>query len=363
MTEDRIDRQHAFTGTKPVADQLRFDEKMLANFLQDTLPEFAGPLEVRQFKGGQSNPTYLLTTPKARYVLRRQPPGDLLPSAHAVDREYRVISALAAQNFPVPTPFVLCRDRDLIGTMFYIMAHVDGRVFWEPDMPNARAAERRAVYDAMNDCLAKLHSLNIDELGLSDFGKPEGYVARQINRWSKQYQLSQTHELAHMSKLMEWLPGACPKDARATLVHGDFRLDNIILAPERPNILAVLDWELATLGDPWGDFTYHLMQWRMPKSTSGAGTGSLVGHDLAALGIPGLDAYIALYSARTGFAVPEQLDFYFAYNFFRLAAILQGIVGRARDGTAANLHAERQLDEIPKLAAIAWDYARKAGAE
>ncbi len=360
--DGHIDRQAAFSGTKEVAEAYRFDENRLAEYLRDHIDGFRGPVDVRQFKGGQSNPTYMVIADSGKYVLRRKPPGKLLPSAHAVDREFRVIDALHRTGFPVARPYVLCTDDDVVGTMFYVMDCVDGRVFWEPHIPGVQNTERAAIYDAMNATLAGLHTLDIDALGLGDFGKPGGYVARQIKRWSEQYVRSETEQVAEMDRLMAWLPGACPEDSGASIVHGDFRLDNLILHPDRPEVLAVLDWELSTLGDPIGDFTYHLMQWVMPPSETGAGTGSLLDKDLGALGIPTLDDYVARYCERTGLNGIDNLDFYFAYNFFRLAAILQGIVGRVRDGTAANPNAEAMATQVRPLAETAWSYAEKAGA-
>lgn len=358
----RIDRQSAFTGTREVHARHRFDEGRLAEYMAAHVAGFEGPVEVSQFKGGQSNPTYLVAAASGRYVLRRKPPGKLLPSAHAVEREYRVISALHACGFPVARPHVLCEDADVIGTAFYIMDFVDGRVFWEPHMPGLGAAERGAIYDDMNATIARLHCIDPEDAGLGDFGRPAGYVARQIRRWSAQYESSASETIEEMDRLMTWLPEACPPDSGSVIVHGDYRLDNLIVDSERPVVRAVLDWELSTLGDPLGDFAYHLMTWRMPRSKSGAGTGSLLGHDLAALGIPSLEDYVARYCERTGRKGIDNLDFYFAYNFFRLAAILQGIVGRAREGTAANPHAAAMAEMVRPLAETAWGYARAAGA-
>src|SRR6266700_1827156 len=254
-----IDRQTAYSGTKEVAPALAFDLARLADYLTARLPGFAGQLRVRQFKGGQSNPTYLIETPGRRYVLRRKPPGRLLPSAHAVDREFRVVSALQAQNFPVAQPLLYCEDAGVVGTPFYLMEHVEGRVFWEPHMPQAAAGERAAVYDAMNATLARLHAFDPAAIGLGDFGRGENYVARQVERWSKQYRASQTGEIEDMERLMEWLPAHLPPAAPVRIVHGDYRLDNVIVGLSAPTIRAVLDWELSTLGDPLADFTYHLM--------------------------------------------------------------------------------------------------------
>ncbi len=357
-----IDRQSAYSGTREVAAALAFDTARLQRHLQENVPGFAGPLAVRQFKGGQSNPTYLLQTPGRLYVLRRKPPGKLLPSAHAVDREYRVIRALYPQKFPVPEPILYCADESVTGTAFYLMSFVEGRVFWQPDMPGSNPAERAAVYDEMNAVLARLHSFDPAALDLADFGKGENYVARQVDRWSRQYRASQTEEIAEMDRLIAWLPAHLPPTGPVRLVHGDYRLDNAIVAADTPKFLAVLDWELSTLGDPLADFSYHLMQWHMPHSDAAAGTGSLVGCDLAALGIPALPDYVAAYTRRTGLDPRPHLPIYLAYNFFRLAAILQGIVGRVRDGTAANENAPAKAQMVRPLARKAWEFARQAGA-
>ena len=358
----KVDRQIAFTGTKDVTEPLRFDPARLEAYLARQAPGFAGPLAVRQFKGGQSNPTYLLETPARRYVLRRKPPGKLLPSAHAVDREFRVIGALHAQGFPVAEPVIYCADESVTGTAFYVMGFVAGRVFWNPEMPGSNPAERAAVYDAMNDTIARLHSLDPARIGLPDFGRGENYVARQVERWSKQYRASQTQQIDEMERLIEWLPAHLPPAAPVRLVHGDCRLDNVILDAAAPKVLAVLDWELSTLGDPLADFTYHLMQWHMPPEDTGAGTGSLVGFDLAALGIPSLSSYVDAYVARTGLDPRPHLAVYLAYNFFRIAAILQGIAGRVRDGTATSEHAGAKAQMVGPLAQTAWRFAREAGA-
>ena len=357
-----LDRQAAYSGTKQVAAALKFDAARLQDYLAAKVPDFACLLSVNQFKGGQSNPTYLLETGSRRYVLRRKPPGKLLPSAHAVDREFRVISALATQGFPVAEPILYCADEAIAGTAFYVMAFVEGRVFWEPDMPRSHPAERAAVYDEMNAMLARLHSFEPAALGLADFGKGENYVARQVERWSKQYRASQTETIEEMDWLMAWLPQHLPPPGPVRLVHGDYRLDNLILAPDAAKILAVLDWELSTLGDPLADFTYHLMQWHMPHSEAAAGTGSLVGRDLPALGLPSLSDYVASYVGRAGLDPRPHLPIYLSYNFFRLAAILQGIVGRVRDGTATNENAPARAQMVRPLARKAWEFAREAGA-
>ena len=357
-----IDRQQAFSGTKEVAAALRIDAARLAQYLAAHVKDFAGPLSVKQFKGGQSNPTYFLETPARRYVLRRKPPGRLLPSAHAVDREYRVIRALSGQGFPVAEPILYCDDAAVAGTAFYVMGFVDGRVFWEPQMPGSNPAERAAVYDAMNATIAKLHAFDPAHIGLGDFGKGENYVTRQVERWSKQYRASETEKIEEMERLIDWLPRNIPPSGPARLVHGDYRLDNLILARDAPRILAVLDWELSTLGDPLADFTYHLMAWHMPPSESAAGTASLARHDLGALGIPAMAAYVDLYVARTGLDPRPHLPAYLAYNFFRIAAILQGIIGRVRDGTATSEFAPAKAEMVRPLAQKAWEFAQRSGA-
>jgi aminoglycoside phosphotransferase (APT) family kinase protein len=352
-----IDRQQAFSGTKEAAPALRLDAARLEKYLTAQVAGFAGPLTVKQFKGGQSNPTYLLQTPARAYVLRRKPPGKLLPSAHAVDREYRVIRALHAQGFPVAEPLLYCDNDSIAGTAFYLMAFVDGRVFWEPQMPGSNPQERAAVYDAMNATIARLHSFEPAAIGLADFGRGENYVARQVERWSKQYRASETEKIDEMERLIAWLPSHIPPAGPARLVHGDYRLDNLIVAREAPRILAVLDWELSTLGDPLADFSYHLMAWHMPHSESAAGTASLVGHDLKALDIPSMADYVDLYVKRTGLDPRPHLSPYLAYNFFRIAAILQGIIGRVRDGTATSEFAPAKAEMIRPLAEKAWAFA------
>jgi aminoglycoside phosphotransferase (APT) family kinase protein len=355
-----IDRQSDFTGTKDVAPALAVDSARLEDYLATRVAGFSGPLSIRQFKGGQSNPTYLLETPLRRYVLRRKPPGKLLPSAHAVDREFRVITALFAQNFPVPRPVLYCDDAGVVGTPFYVMDYAEGRVIWEPHMPGSNPQERAVVYDAMNATLARLHTFEPAAIGLADFGRGEMYVARQVDRWSKQYRASETGTIEDMERLMAWLPAHLPPPSPVRLVHGDYRLDNIVLASEAPKIIAVLDWELSTLGDPLADFSYHLMQWHMPDAEGS--TGSLAGRDLQTLGIPSLEGYVEAYVARTGLDPRPYLPVYFAYNFFRIAAILQGIAGRVRDGTATSAFAAAKAAMVRPLAQVAWDFAREAGA-
>lgn len=353
-----IDRQSAYSGTASVKAEFAFDNAQLNEYLAQTLPDFAGPLEVRQFKGGQSNPTYFLATPARNYVLRRKPPGKLLPSAHAIDREYRVMAALHPQKFPVPKPLLYCEDENVIGTAFYLMEEVSGRVFWEPDMPDSSAAERSAVYDSMNATLARLHSFDPAEIGLADYGKAENYVGRQVARWSKQYESSKTSEIPEMDSLIRWLPEHLPPPQPARIVHGDFRIDNLIVERNGHQVAAVIDWELSTLGDPLADFSYHLMAWEMPD---GGGFGSLQGRDLKSFGVPALETYAADYAKRTGLDPRPNLSLYMAYNFFRIAAIVQGIVGRVRDGTAVSATAASRASTVQPLARAGWKFAQAAG--
>lgn len=348
-------RQDLFSGTKEVTEQHRFDPAPLEAYLRAHLPGFSGPLEIRQFKGGQSNPTYQLVTPGAKYVLRRKPPGKLLPSAHAVDREYRAIKALNATDMPVPRAHLLCEDETIVGTPFYVMSMVEGRVFWDPLLPGMDAKERAAIYDAMNATLARLHGIDPNAIGLADFGKPGNYFARQISRWTKQYRASETETVPAMDKLIDWLPENIPAGDDVAIVHGDYRLDNMIFHPTEPRVLAVLDWELCTLGHPLADFSYHLMTWRMPDSGI-----NIPDADLAALGIPNEAEYVAAYCRRTGREGIPHMDFYMAYNLFRLAGILQGIMGRVRDGTAASEHAVERAASVRPLSELAWDYAQRA---
>lgn len=353
-------RQEMFTGTKEVAETHRFDEGRLADYMAEHVEGFKGPITVRQFRGGQSNPTYQIITPGQTYVLRRKPPGKLLKSAHAVDREYRIISALGKTGFPVPRTFTLCEDEEVVGTAFYIMEYVEGRIFWTATLPELEKPQRFAIYDAMNETLARLHMTDYEAIGLGDYGRPGNYFARQISRWTKQYQASETEKIPEMDRLIDWLPHNIPEDDTTTIVHGDYRLDNMIFHPTETRVLAVLDWELSTLGHPLGDFTYHLMQWHMPPRDDTGG--SLLGLDLKALGIPTEEEYVAAYCRRTGREGIPDLDFFAAYNFFRLAGILQGIVGRVRDGTASNERAAEMEAAVRPLAEQAWAAAERAGA-
>lgn len=358
MTDVALDPQSAFSGTREVDPRHALDEATLEAWLAENVEGYEGPLTLRQFKGGQSNPTYELTTPGRTYVLRRKPPGVLLPSAHAVDREFQVISALHAQGFPVARPHTLCTDDSVIGSMFYVMDKVEGRVFWDLKLPGLTPAERRAIYQAQTDTLAALHRFDPDAIGLSDYGKPGNYFARQVGRWTKQYQASEIDTIEAMDRLIAFLPESLPADGPTRIVHGDFRLDNMILAPDRAEVRAVLDWELSTLGDPMADFSYLLIAWVIPATLRNG----LAGAELEALGIPSVEETVARYSDKTGTAPPDNLDWLFAYNLFRLAAICQGIAGRVRDGTAASSHARTMAAQVGPLSDAAWSFAKKAGA-
>jgi aminoglycoside phosphotransferase (APT) family kinase protein len=356
MTE-AADPHAQFKGVKPVEERHKLDEAALTKWLEANVEGFRGPLSVNQFKGGQSNPTYQLVTPSKKYVLRKKPSGKLLPSAHAVDREFRVMSALYPTAFPVARQYALCSDDSVIGAMFYVMDMVEGRVLWDGKLPDLPKEERRAIYENKIATLAKLHMTDYEKIGLGDYGKAGNYFARQIDRWSKQYKLSETENIDEMNKLIEWLPKTIPAGERTSIVHGDYRLDNLILHETEPRVIAVLDWELSTLGDPLGDFTYYLMSWVMPSD----GRAGLGGMDLKPLGIPTLEEVVAIYCEKTGRNGIPELDWYFSYNAFRLAGILQGIAGRVRDGTAASAHATQMIARIRPLAAAAYHYAQKAG--
>jgi aminoglycoside phosphotransferase (APT) family kinase protein len=339
----------------------RFDVAALEGWMQDNVAGFQGPLKVEQFRGGQSNPTYKLTGKDRAFVLRRKPPGKLLPGAHAVDREYRVLAALGRQGFPVPPVHGLCLDESVIGTAFYVMDMVDGRIFWEADFPQVPRDERGAYFDAMNATIAQLHGIDPEAAGLGDYGKPGNYFERQIGRWSKQYLGDvEAGRVPAMDRLVEWLPANIPASVgdESRVIHGDFRCDNMIFHPVEPRVDAVLDWELSTLGHPLADFSYHLMMYRMPV---GATTG-LAGLDLPALGIPSEAEYVAAYCRRTGRDGIPNLDFYIAFNMFRLAAIVHGIKGRVVRGTASSAHAERMAAGLEPLADLAWAQAVRAGA-
>jgi len=355
-----------FTGTKPMAASHAFDVAALERYLADQLPGFAGPLTVEQFKGGQSNPTYRLVTPTAHYVMRSKPGplSKLLPSAHAIEREFRVMSALALTPVPVPTMHVLCEDESVIGRAFYVMQCVNGRVLWDQSLPGMTADGRGAIYDEMNRVIAALHMVDVRAVGLADYGKPGNYFDRQIGRWSKQYQASVTEDIEAMNRLMDWLPRNMPASARdedqVSIVHGDYRLDNLMFHADEPRIVAVLDWELSTLGHPLADFSYHCMSWHIPPGVF-RGIGGL---DLAALGIPSEVDYVTRYCERTGRADPADLladwNFYMAYNLFRIAAITQGIAKRVLDGTAASEQARASGAATRALAERGWAFAQQA---
>ncbi|MBI3094808.1 MAG: phosphotransferase [Rhodocyclales bacterium] len=343
---------NAHTGTRPVTEKDGLDTARLAAWMREHVEDFAGDLQVEKFKGGQSNPTFLLRDAKRKYVLRRKPPGKLLPSAHAVDREYRVISALAVTDVPVARTWALCEDDSVIGTMFYIMDCVDGRILWDPALPGMSPGERGAIFDEMNRVIAALHQVDQDAVGLADYGRPDKYLERQVARWSKQYRASETEKIEAMDKLIDWLPLNIPAGEETSIVHGDFRLDNTVFHPTEPRILAVLDWELSTLGHPLADLAYHCMTWRLsPGQFRG-----LAGNDLAALGIPSEAEYVAAYCKRTGRAPipPRDWEFYMAFNMFRLAGILQGILARALQGNASSTEAIETGKRARPLAEEAW---------
>ncbi len=342
------------TNAGPVREAHRFDEARLDAWMAEHVVGYTGSLQVCQFKGGQSNPTYWLADRERQYALRKKPPGKLLQSAHAVDREYRVMRALADTDVPVPKVFHLCKNRDVIGSMFYLMEFCDGRIFWDSSIPEVGKAERSAIYEEMNRVLAALHQVDIDKAGLSDFGKPGSYFERQYGRWSQQYRDSELRKIDAMEKLMAWLGDNLPDDdGRVSLVHGDYRLDNMIFDASKPAVIALLDWELSTLGHPFADVGYQCMQLRMPArigSISG-----LRGKDLGELGIPTEDAYVADYCERTGIDGIDNFGFYVAFSFFRLAAIVQGIAKRAVDGNASNKNAAQMGEYVEPMAELALE--------
>ncbi len=334
-----------------------FDEDVLREYLTGAVAEFDGPMTVRQFEGGQSNPTFKLETADAAYVLRRKPPGPLPKSAHAVDREFRVMSALFEAGLPVAEPLVLCEDEEVIGSMFYLMRFVPGRVFWDPKMPELTPEERGAVYDSANETLACLHKVDYEQLGLGDYGRPGDYFARQISRWSRQYRDAKTVEIPEMEALMEWLPDAIPEgEERTSIIHGDYSFHNLIIHPTEPRVASIVDWELSTLGNPVGDLTYHMMEWFRPEGVDVRGT--LRGADLASLGIPSAQDYAETYRRRTGFDVDPMHPFYRTFHLFRVAAILQGVAGRVRDGVQKGGNSEEIVTLIRPLAEAAWKEAR-----
>jgi aminoglycoside phosphotransferase (APT) family kinase protein len=338
--------------TRPVAARHAVDVERLAGWIATNVGPLQGPLEIAQFKGGQSNPTYLLSCGPRRYVMRRKPPGKLLPSAHAVDREFRVIRALAETGVPVARAYALCEDDSVIGTAFYLMEYVQGRVFWDPRLPGVERAQRRPIHDEINRVIAALHRVDPQAVGLGDYGRSGEYVARQVARWSKQYQASETERIEAMDSLIAWLPENIPQGDETRIVHGDYRIDNVIFHPEEPRILAVLDWELSTLGHPLADFANHCMAWRIPPGVFRG----LGGEDLAALGIQSEREYVEAYCRRTGRdgIDPRDWEYYMVYNMFRIAAILQGVLARAMQGNASSAQALETGRGARPLAEMAW---------
>jgi aminoglycoside phosphotransferase (APT) family kinase protein len=331
----------------------QLDTQALSDYLTEHIPGFTGPLSAEKFAGGQSNPTFKLSAGGEHYVLRRKPPGELLKSAHAVDREFRVISALRNTDVPVPRAYVLCEDESVIGSMFYVMEYMEGRIIWDPMLPEAADnAERSAVYDAMNQTMAALHNVDIDAVGLNDFGRPGNYFERQLGRWTKQYRASETQHIPAMEKLMTWLVANMPEDdGTVSLVHGDYRLDNMMFHPTEPRVIALLDWELSTLGHPLADLANQCMAWMLPRDSDGIK--GLGGVDRAAYGIPSDEEYIARYCERTGRDGIDNWNFYIVFSLFRLAAILQGIVKRAEIGTASSTEADSRGEAVVPLALMA----------
>lgn len=355
-----------FVGTRPVSGKHLFDTQALSSWLEKNLEGFSGPLTVEMFKGGQSNPTYKLMTPAQSYVMRAKPGpvAKLLPSAHAIEREFAVMRGLHGTDVPVPRMYCLCEDESVIGRAFYVMEFMQGRVLWDQALPEMDPAGRGAMYDEMNRVIAALHTVKFTERGLASYGKPGNYFERQIGRWSKQYVASITQPIPEMDKLMAWLPAHMPASARdetkVSIVHGDYRLDNLMFDADAPRVIAVLDWELSTLGHPLADFSYHCMAWNIPHG-SFRGIGGL---DHTALGIPSEDEYIRRYCERTGLTTPDALqadwNFYLAYNMFRIAAILQGIAKRVEDGTASSAQAAASGASARPMAELAWQFAQKA---
>jgi aminoglycoside phosphotransferase (APT) family kinase protein len=356
------------TGTRAIAAQHAFDVAALEEWLGERLPGFAGPLDVAQFKGGQSNPSFRLDTPSASYVMRAKPGpvAKLLPSAHAIEREFRVMSALKPRGIPVAAMHLLCEDESVISRTFCVMEYVEGRVLWEQSLPGMGRDERSAIYDEMNRVIAALHSIDVQAAGLADFGRPGNYFERQTARWTGQYRASITGPNPAMDRLIEWLPAHIPASAldasQVSIVHGDYRLDNLIFHPSEPRVLAVLDGELSTIGHPLADFSYHCMSWHIPPALS-RGIGGL---DLLARGIPDEDTYICRYAERSGRgdreidALHADWSFYLAYNLFHIAAILQGIAKRVEDGTASSAEAREAGSRAKPMGELGWQFARSA---
>ena len=345
------DGNKIFSGTKEVAQNLKFNEKGLQEWINDNIPNSGKIVNIAQFKGGQSNPTYKIATERKEFVLRRKPPGVLLPSAHAVDREYRVMTALENTEVPVPKTYGLCEDEDVIGTPFFIMDFLNGNIYWDLLLAEKSPAERMEIYKSKNNVIAQLHMVDYDSVGLSSYGKPGNYIARQVSRWTKQYIASETQNIPAMNNLIDWLPSNIPDDDETSIVHGDYRLDNMVFNSNN-EVMGVLDWELSTLGHPIADFNYHCISWRnIPQLTDEK--------FCTQNGIPSEKEYRNMYSEVTGKSLDENWEFYTIFNIFKLAGILQGIMGRVRDGTAASKHAEERGDQVGPLAKAAWDLVEK----
>ena len=335
-----------FSGTKEVDEKLKISSSKLQPWIDENVPNAGKIHTVEQFKGGQSNPTYKIVTDNKSLVLRRKPPGKLLPSAHAVDREYKVITALYETDVPVPKTYGLCEDNDVAGTAFFVMDFLDGDLFWDPMIPSMTNSDRTEIYKNKNKTLAKLHSVDYKKIGLEDYGKPGNYVARQVSRWSKQYRASETDNIEAMNNLIEWLPKNIPDDDETTIVHGDYRLDNMIL--RNNEVIGILDWELSTLGHPIADFSYHCLSWRTQEAFWDEAK-------LKELGIPSEKEYMEMYCKYSGKDLSKNWEFYMAFNMFKIAGILQGILGRVRDGTAASKHAEERGNMVFPLSQAAWE--------
>ena len=345
------------TNTIAPPDRLRFNEAALDRYMAAHVAGYEGPLKVAKFAGGESNPTYLMTTPARAYVLRRKPPGKLLPSAHAVDREHRIMSALHPTGFPVPEPLALCEDAGIIGTAFFVMEHAEGRIVWDKSFREVPKASRREMFFEAARVLARLHAVDPEAVGLGDYGKTDGYFARQISRWTKQYDAAQTGTIDAMERLKAWLPDAIPDSDEVSIVHGDYKVDNLVLSEDCRTVRAVLDWELSTLGNPLADLSYFLMIWGLPQA-SGFG---IMDIDFEALGIPTMEEVQEAYGAASGRAGLPDLAFCMAYNMFRMAGIVQGVYRRALDGNASSEKAKSYGTLVPMLARTGWDWAQKAG--
>jgi aminoglycoside phosphotransferase (APT) family kinase protein len=351
-----MDATAAFTGTIEPTGQDKIDEAKLAAWMNANVAGFAGPVAVRKFAGGQSNPTYRLDSPSGAYVLRRKPFGPLLPSAHAVDREYAVIAGLHPTGFPVARPYGLCTDDSVLGSWFYVMGMVEGRTLWDGGLPDMTPPQRTAIYYAMVDTLAALHNIDHVAAGLGNYGKPGNYFERQVGRWTKQYRAAETETMDDMERLIDYLSRTIPQQTRTSIVHGDYRIDNMIFAANEPKVIAVLDWELSTTGDPLADFSYMMMNW-VTEPEGRSGVRGLTGPET---GIPTIEQMTERYCAATGREGVPDLNWYFAFGLFRLASIVQGIKKRVLDGTASSAHAAEMAERVPHLAAAAWDFAGKA---